>query len=68
MKPGELIGYLLELYKRFDPSHETIEAYSEMYFETNPVEDEEDLAFIREIINGCTRYKRLLDVCLSLFL
>lgn len=62
MKPGELISYLVILYKGFDPSVETIDIYLDQYLVDHPIEDEEDLSFINEIIAGCTRYKRLLDV------
>lgn len=54
--PGELINYLSNLYKGFDPSTETIEAYSEMYFETHNVPNKDDMDFLREIIHGCTRF------------
>ena len=64
MKPGELVNYLVDLYRGFDPSVETIDIYLAQYLEVDPIEDEEDLAFVNEIVAGCTRYKRLLDVFL----
>ncbi|KAK2964437.1 putative Cilia- and flagella-associated protein 99 [Blattamonas nauphoetae] len=68
MKYGELVQYITELYRNFDPAVDSIEAFVEMYLDEHPVEDPEEENFVTEIVNGCTRYKRLLDPVVTSFL
>jgi hypothetical protein len=67
MKPSELIDYLVEFYKEFNPNTESIESYFQTYSKTKPVENEGDFEFIKNVIDGYLRFKGFLDIIVNKF-
>jgi hypothetical protein len=68
MKPGELIDYLIDLYRGFDSTVGSFEFYFENYIENRPLMEEKDLEFVRKVVEGCSRYEQLLDIVVQKYL
>jgi len=65
MKPGELIDLCIECYKTYQPSKVTLDSHIEVFLAKIDCNDEGDVVFIKQVVYGCIRYKKLNKVTLT---
>jgi hypothetical protein len=65
MKPGELIDVCIECYKTYTPSKVTLDSHLEVFLAKIDATDEGDVVFIKQVVYGCIRFKKLNKVTLT---
>mmetsp|Transcript_40161 Transcript_40161/g.126368 ORF Transcript_40161/g.126368 Transcript_40161/m.126368 type:complete len:83 (+) Transcript_40161:150-398(+) len=65
MKPSELVDRCIECYKSFQPNKMTLDSHLELFLAQIDCSDEGDAVFIRQVVYGSMRYKKLIKVLLT---
>ena len=65
MKPGELVHHCIECYTSFNSKKTTIDSHIELYLTKIDCADEGDAVFIKQVVYGCIRFKKLNKVVLT---
>lgn len=65
MKPGELIDLCIECYCTYSPSKVTLDSHLEVFLAKIDATDEGDAVFIKQVVYGCIRFKKLNKVTLT---
>mmetsp|Transcript_16354 Transcript_16354/g.37349 ORF Transcript_16354/g.37349 Transcript_16354/m.37349 type:complete len:809 (-) Transcript_16354:65-2491(-) len=65
MKPSELVDRCIECYKSFQPNKMTLDSHLELFLAQIDCSDEGDAIFIKQVVYGCMRYKKLIKVLLT---
>jgi len=65
MKPRELVEHCIEAYTSFNSKKTTIDAHIELYLTKIDCADEGDGVFIKQVVYGCIRFKKLNKVVLT---
>lgn len=65
MKPAELVNHCIECYTSFNSKKTTIDSHIELYLTKIDCVDEGDAVFIKQVVYGCIRFKKLNKVVLT---
>ena len=65
MKPQELVDHCIECFTSFNSKKTTIDAHIELYLTKIDCADEGDAVFIKQVVYGCIRFKKLNKVVLT---
>ena len=65
MKPQELVDHCIESFTSFNSKKTTIDAHIELYLTKIDCADEGDAVFIKQVVYGCIRFKKLNKVVLT---
>eukprot|EP00283_Hemiselmis_rufescens_P018177 CAMPEP_0173441814 /NCGR_PEP_ID=MMETSP1357-20121228/24157_1 /TAXON_ID=77926 /ORGANISM="Hemiselmis rufescens, Strain PCC563" /LENGTH=795 /DNA_ID=CAMNT_0014407417 /DNA_START=119 /DNA_END=2502 /DNA_ORIENTATION=+ len=65
MTPAELIEQCIACYKAFQPNKMTIDSHIEVFLASIDCADEGDEVFIKQVVYGCIRFKKLNKINLT---
>jgi hypothetical protein len=65
MKPGELVNHCIECYTSYNSKKTTMDSHIELYLTKIDCIDEGDGVFIKQVVYGCLRFKKLNKVVLT---
>lgn len=65
MKPQDLVNHCIECYTSFNSKKTTIDSHVELYLTKIDCADEGDAVFIKQVVYGCIRFKKLNKVVLT---
>lgn len=60
MKPADLVRLCIDFEKSFKPSITTLDIHLSECIEKSQVADESDAVFIKQVVYGLVRYKKLI--------
>eukprot|EP00741_Cyanophora_paradoxa_P008266 tig00001278_g7996.t1 len=67
MKYPELVELCAKVIKSYDPITTTVDTHAENFLAQQKIVDEHEATFIKQVLYGCIRYKKLLKVFISSF-